>query len=117
MTTTAVLFIIFYLVQIALSCKDELDCSLGGKCINNQCSCDATWTGDYCDQLNLLPAKNYKALYREFEMSWGGSVVYNKTTDTYHMYVSDFAYNCTSATWQSNSRVLHAISKGNPEKI
>ena len=31
------------------------------------------------------------------------------------MYAADMAYNCTLAQWESNSRVLHAISKGNPE--
>ena len=57
---------------IVFGCNDEFDCSLGGKCVNNKCECDPTWTSDYCDVLNLLPANNYKTLYRETEMSWGG---------------------------------------------
>lgn len=40
-------------------CNSGYDCQLNGKCntASQRCECDAAWTGDMCEQLNLLPAK------------------------------------------------------------
>ena len=40
-------------------CNSGYDCQLNGKCntTSQRCECDAAWTGDMCEQLNLLPAK------------------------------------------------------------
>ncbi len=99
------------LLPFVFSCQDEFDCSLGGQCKDNKCECDSTWTSDDCSVLHLLPSPNAKALYRSYESSWGGSVVYNSESDTFHMYAADMAYDCGLNAWQTNSRVLHATSK------
>eukprot|EP01083_Nonionella_stella_P236287 830014_1 len=94
-----ILLFVSLATSIIRACKTVYDCSLGGKCVNNECICDPTWYGDDCGQLNLLPATNYKAYYHETESSWGGSVVYNSTSKQYHMFVSDMSYNCTLNQW------------------
>ena len=66
-------------------CNNVMDCSLGGQCIDGGCVCDPTWNGDYCDILNLLPAKNYKAYYQENESSWGGTPIFDPNTNKYHV--------------------------------
>ena len=90
---------------------DDMTCSLGGKCVNNICLCDPTWKGENCEMLDLLPSNDYKAFYREYESSWGGSVIYSSNDSLYHMYVSDMAYNCTLHEYGSNSQVIHITSK------
>eukprot|EP01084_Bolivina_argentea_P309776 535870_1 len=109
---TFLLIFIYYLPILHCSCisGDDMTCSLGGKCINNTCICDPTWTGLYCDVLDLLPSNKYKAFYRSYESSWGGSVLYDETDKQYHMFVSDMSYNCTLSSWQTNSRIIHTIS-------
>ena len=68
---------------------DDLTCSLGGKCINKVCQCDPTWKGEYCNELDLLPSNTYKAWYRSYESSWGGSVVYSNSDKQYNMFAAD----------------------------
>ena len=103
-------FILFFQHCLSYSCSNEFDCSLGGQCINSTCVCNPEWKGEDCGILNLMPTTNYKAFYRATESSWGGSVVYSNNDSKYHMFVADMYYNCTLVEWQTNSRIVHAVS-------
>ncbi len=42
--------------------------------------------------------------------SWGGSVLFDNKTTTYHMYLAEFEYHCGVNSLERNSIVTHAIS-------
>jgi len=44
-------------------CKEDLDCSLNGKCSSGTCVCDAAWKGPSCASFNLVPG-NRSSGYR-----------------------------------------------------
>ena len=94
-------------------CRDDEDCSLNGKCTSGTCVCRPAWTGDRCEQLNLLPATR-GAGYRGINgghntSSWGGSVL--KGTDgTYHMWAAEITQHCGIGAWLPNSHIIHATS-------
>ena len=103
-------------VVIGYQCTngDPMTCSLGGKCIDNECKCDPAFKGENCETLDLLPTDQYQAYYRPYASSWGGSVIYSKTDSLYHMFSSDIAYNCSLHDYSQNSRVIHVTSP-NPQ--
>ena len=109
---SVLLLLIYLITNIKATCTngDNMTCSLGGQCMNNKCICQPTWKGDNCEILNLIRSDQYKAFYRSYESSWGGSVIYSSKDNLYHMYAADMAYNCGLNTWKTNSRVVHVTS-------
>ena len=96
-------------------CRSDDDCSLNGKCTaSKQCKCRPQWSGDRCETLRLGAATR-GAGYRAVDdghntSSWGGAVLLDETTGTYHMYASEMTAHCGIGAWAQNSRVVHATS-------
>ena len=96
-------------------CRSDDDCSLNGKCTaSKQCKCRPQWSGDRCETLRLGAATR-GAGYRAVDdghntSSWGGAVLLDETTGTYHMYASEMTAHCGIGAWAQNSRVIHATS-------
>ena len=103
------------IVSAAIGCETDLDCNLGGICIEDTktCQCSKEWTGDDCGRLNLLPAELDNGFQPPDSSSWGGKVVEDSSGE-YHMYVTVMAGKCGLTTWKSNSEVVHAISNDKP---
>ena len=111
----------------ALLCSQgatDYDCQLNGKCTattprepkhHNTCVCDATWKGEMCEVLNLLPAKPDGGLQDPVLSSWGGSVLHNATDNTWHMYAAVIEHGCGLAAWRPNSALGHATSTTGPD--
>lgn len=95
-----------------LPCKDAADCSLGGVCASSgACECFATWKGENCSVLNLLPTAQLGAWARPAnQSSWGGSVVLDPATGTFHMFAADMTDHCGLNSWQHNSAIAHLVS-------
>eukprot|EP00466_Bigelowiella_natans_P010914 jgi/Bigna1/137708/aug1.40_g12416 len=97
------------------ACTSSLDCSYNGGCVNGACICYAGWTGTSCsvfsiDTVNLnsfgyIPAGDSTPL-----SSRGGTVVYDQTSSTYHMWATEVIKSCGNTAWQANSRVVHATA-------
>ena len=104
-----------YTAQNQHRCTAAIDCSLNGVCVSGQCSCDAAWTGPHCDRLAFTAASR-RGGYRRASASganfssWGGSVLFSETDRRWHMWVSEFVSHCGLDSWQSNSRISHAVS-------
>jgi hypothetical protein len=109
------LLLLCVIVGWVACCKDNLECSLNGKCDTRtaKCICERGWTGSDCSTLNLLPpANNTGYVPANGSSSWGGSVV--KGHDgKYHMFVSQFANKCGCDVWYPNSQIVHTISDRN----
>ena len=98
-------------------CASEFDCSYNGVCASSgECVCDRGWKGQYCEELKLKPARNGSGLDLlhgpKKTSTWGGSVIYDKNDDLYHMYASLIGGHCGIHRWTSNSVVVHASSSG-----
>lgn len=103
----------------------EAACSFTGVCVGGQCQCELGWKGDWCEQLDLLPATRdpssppwiapgsmgYNRLNDRgnWTSSWGGSVV-RDDNGLYHMWVNELTNSCGMYYWMSNSVVRHATS-------
>ena len=77
-------------------CVDDEGCSLNGRCVNGSCRCLAAWSGPSCGLLNLLPTRRTAGLHTPAgaspaTSSWGGSVAFDPSTATYHMYAAESA--------------------------
>lgn len=99
------------------TCLADLDCSLNGICdlSSNKCICDRPWTGDRCDLLQFRPVtfpQGYGMVPNA--TTWGGGILYDKITDTHHLYVSRMTNGCLLEMWTKNSRIDHAISRTGP---
>lgn len=101
------------------ACITDDDCQLNGLCNSGVCHCDAAWTGDACQRLNLLPAKIDAGLQlkprpakaqdlAQFRSSWGGGVVHQN--GTYQMMVSIFEQGCGLNAWLPNSAMGRAVA-------
>ncbi len=103
------------------ACHRDADCNYNGVCMVDAgaCVCDAAWGGPACDALALLPPASKAAPplgYRRRDRngslttSWGGSVLHDAETGTWHMYAAEITGHCGMNVWLSNSRVVHAVS-------
>jgi len=90
------------------ACHSDIDCSLNGLCKRGACECDAAWSGDHCETLELMPAALENGYKQQGRASWGGSVI--KDRDTYHMFVEELVNGCGLNTYARNMRVAHATS-------
>lgn len=91
-------------------CTSHDDCQLNGACVAGACRCDAAWTGDRCQRLNLLAANPLAGLQDPVLSSWGGSVLQDPTTQLYHMFAAVIEHGCGLAAWRPNSALGHATS-------
>ena len=99
-------------------CRSDWDCSLNGVCspLTSTCSCDAPWTAaPDCSSLSFLPAPASRGYPWPLSpahntTTWGGSVVQDNSTGTFHMFVAEMEGGCSLASWQTNSRCAHATS-------
>ena len=74
--------------------ESSFNCSFNGAlAASGACECGSGWTGKYCHQLDLMPARNGSGLDQvhaaPFISTWGGSVLYDNATEAYHMYASE----------------------------
>jgi hypothetical protein len=95
-------------------CINSTSCNNAGICHAGKCKCDATWRGDTCAILSLQPAKsngNGDVDYARDEQrnTWGGSIVADTTTGSWHMFASEFP-NGTLQNWETDSIVIHLTS-------
>ena len=118
------------------ACTSSTDCSLNGLCgADRRCACDAAWRGAHCDVLAFAPAHR-GAGYRRVDTtntssptptaaaatasttsttavntsSWGASVLYSDSDKRWHMWVAEITNHCGLDAWQSNMRIVHAVS-------
>ena len=75
----------------AAGCSTELDCELSGVCVAGACECDLGWSGEHCNQLDLLPNPPGQLAYRDTNdswASWGSSPPIRTADGTYHLYAT-----------------------------
>ena len=59
--------------EVYWPCRNNIDCSLNGKCLSNgTCSCRAAWKGSRCQLMNFLPAPTDGGYKGYATSSWGG---------------------------------------------
>ena len=100
-------------------CTDDADCSYNGVCrADHVCSCSPQWEGESCAKLRLLPASKQAGFHSPHipgpevnVSSWGGSILLDDETNTWHMYSAEMINDCGIGAWEPNSRVVHATSK------
>lgn len=102
-----------------MECSLDTECSLNGECniVTGECHCDPGWISANCSILNLSPVGHPEELIAYSQpttASWGGSVVFEKSTNTHHMFVGEMAGHCGMGTWGKNEAVVHAISTTGP---
>jgi len=88
-------------------------CSLNGQLDEDQgiCHCDKPWSGTECEILQFLPLSipnGYPNLHTK--TTWGGDIVYNAHDKTHHLFVTAMTDGCSLRSWQTHSRIEHAIS-------
>lgn len=100
------------LCSIALTCLVDDDCALNGVCVGGSCVCSPGWTGLSCGQLDLLPAPvpSRNGYNVPNTSSWGAGVLFDESTQLYHMWAAEFINHCGLLTWHNNSRVIHATA-------
>ena len=102
--------------EVYWPCRDDVDCSLNGKCLSNgTCSCRPAWKGWRCQLLNILPAPTNGGYKGYATSSWGGTVLRNTVDDSFHMFLSYFPNYCGHTADTMNSHVAHAISTSSHE--
>ena len=101
--------------RISRPCRDNLDCSLNGRCEakTGQCTCNQGWSGQRCQTLRLAPvdrdAIGFSPTLDGLNMtSWGGSV--HQVDGRWHMWASRMDNHCGIGSYLLNSRVVHAIA-------
>eukprot|EP00730_Choanoeca_flexa_P003213 TRINITY_DN11330_c0_g1_i6.p1 TRINITY_DN11330_c0_g1~~TRINITY_DN11330_c0_g1_i6.p1 ORF type:complete len:149 (+),score=9.97 TRINITY_DN11330_c0_g1_i6:103-549(+) len=65
------------IINAALACKSDLDCSLNGECMNDSCRYFSAWGGSDCGVLQFKPSLQPAAYsYDPNVTSWDGNIVY-----------------------------------------
>lgn len=97
--------------QGGANCSNDWDCSLGGICNSSLlCSCDAWFTGERCDLLNLAPATPGAGLQVSNYFSWGGHSLYSNNDNQYHLFASFMCRHATLGDWTTKSSIWRATS-------
>ena len=92
------------------ACATIADCSLGGECVSSACVCDAWWTGERCDLLNLLnAASDAQGMQIPGYYSWGGHALAD-AAGTYHGFFSFMCRHATLSDWTTKSSIWHATA-------
>ena len=94
-----------------ISCPGNLCCSLNGVVRQDgSCKCTAPWHGERCDKLGFRPIRRPQGYgVKPPVSSWGGNVLFDGTA--FHLYVAAMTNNCSLSSWETNSRIEHAVSK------
>ena len=94
-----------------VSCPGNLCCSLNGIVRpDGSCKCTAPWYGERCEKLRFRPIRRPQGYGMEPSVSsWGGNVLFDGTA--FHLYVAAMTNNCSLSSWETNSRIEHAVSK------
>eukprot|EP01047_Picozoa_sp_COSAG01_P046947 COSAG01_NODE_4444_length_5017_cov_4.901179_4_plen_409_part_00 len=107
------------MIITSIKCTSSYNCSLNGDCnASGLCVCDQGWSGQFCSQLDLLPVENGTGLDQLHGQhtstspasTWGGTVLYDNTTNLWHMWASEILHHCGIHRWVTNSVVVHATS-------
>eukprot|EP01084_Bolivina_argentea_P091470 164667_1 len=88
------------------NCRNNFECELNGKCIDNKCQCKPYFTGDFCQYMNVKKgSKNYG-------YQWGGSVIFDYNSNTFNVFASEMIDQCGITTCCCcNSQIVLATSK------
>ena len=96
------------------ACSSDLDCELNGQCVDNKCECNKPWTGEYCQFLDRLPVNPSTQFYRlqpnSTISSWGGNILYDESTQLYHLFYSEMINHCGLKICNIGSYCAHATS-------
>ena len=101
---------------LATRCMDAADCSLNGACVDEKCVCNAAWKGAQCDVLAFTAAPRRAGYNRRGSRSsnnissWGGGALFSEVDRKWHMWVAEMTEHCGLNAWQSNGRIVHAVS-------
>ena len=105
---------------ISKDCSSDYDCSLNGVCISSQCVCSPAWRSDPdssfgCSKLSLLNPVRGTGLHSvesdgKNTSSWGGSSLFDESSNLYHMFSSQMVRHCGISAWTTNSHVVRATS-------
>ena len=101
--------------EISPRCDNDLDCMLNGQCQNHLCRCDAGWTGELCERLDVMPTEPELSKQRAYPpqngtASWGGNPLQDVKTGAWHLYVSPVANQCGMECWNTQQYIQHAVS-------
>eukprot|EP00040_Diaphanoeca_grandis_P010607 m.54383 g.54383 ORF g.54383 m.54383 type:complete len:782 (-) comp21903_c0_seq1:67-2412(-) len=91
-------------------CSNDGDCRYNGQCVTGACVCDKAWRGPTCAALRLLPTTTNAGFRHVNSSSWGGSIMHNSSSNTYHMFSSFITENCGLDAWSTNSEIVRATS-------
>lgn len=99
------------LAVAAANCATDSDCQLNGVCQTSSgtCACDPGWEGDQCGVLKLIPAPKTAFFQQPGVYTWGGSILLNEP-NSWHMWHSEIAGNCTLKQWRTTSQIRHATA-------
>lgn len=95
------------------SCTTNFDCSLGGTCDANKCTCDQWWTGESCALLNLQAPEDDQGgtcgdAFDSY-FSWGGRAVPDNQGQ-WHLYASFICDHKDLSKWTTQSSSAHFIA-------
>lgn len=106
------------------ACSSLVDCHGGGLCEAAKCVCDDTWTGPYCEALDLLPIEADAAgwpfakaawappsLPTTVGFPWGGAMA-EEPAGTFHLFFTEWLNHCpmTFDTFYTSTRIAHATA-------
>ena len=97
--------------ECGASCPGDLCCSLNGFVRSDgTCKCTAPWHGERCDQLGFRPIRRPQGYGMKPAVStWGGNILFDG--GNFHLYVAAMTNNCSLSSWETNSRIEHAVSQ------
>lgn len=92
-------------------CTGDLCCSLNGFVRSDgSCKCTAPWRGERCEQLGFRPIRRPQGYgMKPAVSSWGGNVLFDG--NKFHLFVAAMTNNCSLSSWETNSRIEHAVSQ------
>lgn len=105
------------LATAAFACTTDDDCSLNGVCQQGTCLCDAGWIASDCSRLDFRPATRNTGYNRTAEgiSSWGAKIVQDPSdSKVFHLFMAQFADNCSLDYWTPYSTVVRATSTAGP---
>jgi hypothetical protein len=74
------------------------------------CVCTKAWRGPTCAAFNLAPTTRENGFQHKNSSSWGGSIMHEQKTGTYHMFSSFILGNCGLDMWSTNSEIVRATA-------
>ena len=95
------------------ACLTEDDCSLAGACVQGRCICRAPFTGPTCTLLATArsPVPGLGGYLNQSAWSWGGSPIRGRDDGMFHLFASQLTNGCGLLHYQTNSEVVHLVSR------